>query len=128
LLDGGYHAWLAAGMPSTTELPAAENGDFTARPGGMPVLDADAASTVAQVGLLLDARAAERYRGEVEPVDPAAGHIPGAVSAPSVDNTRADGRLRNADELAARFATLGAAPGIEVGVYCGSGVTAAHEV
>nr|WP_239522926.1 rhodanese-like domain-containing protein [Geodermatophilus normandii] len=75
---------------------------------------------------MLDARAGERYRGEVEPVDPRAGHVPGAVSAPTAENLTAGGTFR--DDLAARFAALGVRPGTAVGVYCGSGVTAAHEV
>jgi thiosulfate/3-mercaptopyruvate sulfurtransferase len=128
LLDGGYRAWAAAGHSTTAEPPPAEGSDYVPRPGGMPVLDAVAAAALARTGLLLDARAAERYRGEVEPVDPAAGHIPGAVSAPSVDNVTADGRLRSPAELAARFAGLGVAHDVAVASYCGSGVTAAHEV
>jgi thiosulfate/3-mercaptopyruvate sulfurtransferase len=76
--------------------------------------------------VLLDARAGERYRGEAEPVDPRAGHVPGAVSAPTAENLRADGTFRT--DLAERFAALGVRPGTAVGVYCGSGVTAAHEV
>ncbi|MFE3999041.1 sulfurtransferase [Nocardioides sp. YIM B13467] len=79
-------------------------------------------------GLLLDARAAERYRGEVEPVDPKAGHIPGAVSAPTVDNLGADGRFLPAEELQTRFAALGVEAGAPVTTYCGSGVTAAHQI
>jgi thiosulfate/3-mercaptopyruvate sulfurtransferase len=128
LLDGGYRAWVDAGHPSTADLPPAEDADFVPRPGGMPVLDADAAASLARTGLLLDARAAERYRGEVEPVDPAAGHIPGAISAPGADNVAADGLLHPPEELAARFAGLGIGPDVEVAAYCGSGVTAAHEV
>jgi thiosulfate/3-mercaptopyruvate sulfurtransferase len=94
----------------------------------MPVLSIDqAAALPTSGGLLLDARAGERYRGEVEPIDPRAGHVPGAVSAPTTENL-VDGRFRAAGDLAARFARLGAVPGTTVGVYCGSGVTAAHEV
>jgi thiosulfate/3-mercaptopyruvate sulfurtransferase len=78
--------------------------------------------------VLLDARAGERYRGEVEPMDPRAGHVPGAVSAPTTENLTVDGTFRPAADLAERFAGLGVAPGTTVGVYCGSGVTAAHEV
>jgi thiosulfate/3-mercaptopyruvate sulfurtransferase len=88
----------------------------------------EAAALPASGGVLLDARAAERYRGEVEPVDPRAGHVPRAVSAPTTDNLAADGTFRPAAELAARFGALGAAGGGPVAVYCGSGVTAAHEV
>jgi thiosulfate/3-mercaptopyruvate sulfurtransferase len=94
----------------------------------MAALDAAAAAAVARRGLLLDARAAERYRGEIEPIDPAAGHIPGAVSAPTAGNLRPDGRFRPVTELTARFAALGVRPGVEVATYCGSGVTAAHQV
>ncbi len=128
LLDGGYRAWVDAGYPVSTDLPAAEDGDFVPTPGGMPVLDADAAASFARTGVLLDARTAERYRGDLEPIDPVAGHIPGAVSAPSADNVNPEGRFRSAEELTARFATLGATPGVKVAVYCGSGVTAAHQV
>jgi thiosulfate/3-mercaptopyruvate sulfurtransferase len=128
VLDGGYRGWLSAGLPVTTAEPAPAPGDFTARPGHMPVLDADAAGAMARSGLLLDARAGERYRGEKEPVDPVAGHIPGAVSAPTLGNLGADGTFRDAAELAARFSALGARPDREVGAYCGSGVTAAHEI
>ncbi|MDT0305654.1 sulfurtransferase [Streptomyces sp. DSM 44917] len=125
VLDGGLAAW-EGGL--TTEVPSPQEGDFVPQPGGLPVLDADGAAALARRGLLLDARAGERYRGEVEPIDPVAGHIPGAVSAPTTENARPDGRLRDRAELAARFAALGATPGAEVGVYCGSGVSAAHEV
>ncbi|WP_414167779.1 sulfurtransferase [Streptoverticillium reticulum] len=128
VLDGGVAAWTAAGGALTTEVPAVPEGDFAPRPGALPVLDADGAAVLARRGVLLDARAGERYRGEVEPVDPVAGHIPGAVSAPTTENVAADGRLRPAAELAARFAALGAGPDAEVGVYCGSGVSAAHEL
>jgi thiosulfate/3-mercaptopyruvate sulfurtransferase len=130
VLDGGFRAWTAASLP--TAPPAAyfhgALGDFTARPGQLPLLDADGAAALARSGLLLDARAGERYRGEAEPVDPVAGHIPGAVSAPTSENVTAEGTFRSADELAARFRALGATPAGPVGAYCGSGVTAAHEV
>ena len=130
VLDGGFRAWTAAGgQVATGDSPAAAGGDFTARPGHMPLLDADAAAGLARHGALLDARARERYRGEREPVDPVAGHIPGALSAPTTANVGPDGRFLPAAGLRARFATLGAAAGAgKVGVYCGSGVTAAHEV
>jgi len=101
----------------------------------MQLLDAGGAAALARGGTLLDARAGERYRGEAEPVDPVAGHIPGAVSAPTAGNVLADGRFRPAPELRARFAALGVTAaagdpgGAVAGSYCGSGVTAAaHEV
>ncbi|HET7247255.1 MAG TPA: sulfurtransferase [Streptosporangiaceae bacterium] len=129
VLDGGYRAWTAAGgQVATGECAAPGSGDFTARPGHMPVLDANAAASLARRGHLLDARARERYRGEWEPIDPVAGHIPGAVSAPTTANVSTDGRFLPAAGLRARFASLGAAGAGMVGVYCGSGVTAAHEV
>ncbi|MCO5970746.1 sulfurtransferase [Actinoallomurus soli] len=128
VLDGGYHAWVEAGRPVTNEMPKVRPGDFTARPGGLPALDADGAAALAKGGVLLDARAPERYRGEVEPVDPVAGHIPGAVSAPTTGNVGVDGRFLPADLLRERFAELGATDAAEVGAYCGSGVTAAHEI
>ena len=127
LLDGGLAAWTAAGLPVSTAQPSVDPGDFIARPGGMPVLDAEAASRMARAGVLLDARAAERYRGEVEPVDPVAGHIPGARSAPTAGNLAADGRFLDPEALRGRFTAIGVNDG-PVGAYCGSGVTAAHEV
>jgi thiosulfate/3-mercaptopyruvate sulfurtransferase len=129
VLDGGIAAWTAAGLPATTEAPSPEPGDVVVRPGGMPVLDAEgAADLVAGGGTLLDARVEPRFRGEVEPVDPVAGHIPGARSAPACGNVDADGRFLSAARLRERFAALGVEPGRAVGAYCGSGVTAAQEV
>ncbi len=128
LLDGGWAAWLAAGLPVSYEEPARGDGDFTPDPGHLGLVDADGAARVAREGVLLDARAVERYRGEVEPIDPVAGHVPGARSAPTTDNVDDAGRWKPVASLAERFAAVGAVPGAEVAVYCGSGVTAAHEV
>jgi thiosulfate/3-mercaptopyruvate sulfurtransferase len=128
VLDGGFAAWAAAGLPVTAEVPDPEPGDITVRPGGMPVLDAAAAGRLASEGVLVDVRAAPRYRGEVEPIDPVAGHIPGAVNLPTTDHVEAGGRLRAADALRSRFAEVGIDDGVRVGAYCGSGVTAAHTV
>jgi len=128
VLDGGFPAWAAAGLPVTAEVPDPEPGDITVRPGGMPVLDAAAAGRLASEGVLVDVRAAPRYRGEVEPIDPVAGHIPGAVNLPTTDHVEAGGRLRAADALRSRFAEVGVDDGVRVGAYCGSGVTAAHTV
>jgi thiosulfate/3-mercaptopyruvate sulfurtransferase len=125
ILDGGYAAWVAAGLPVTTEVPTPHEGTVTVRPGGLPVLDADAAAALARTGTLIDARVAPRYRGEVEPVDPVAGHIPGAVNVPAAELTEPDGRLKPPAELKA---ALKQADGRPVGAYCGSGVTAAHTV
>jgi thiosulfate/3-mercaptopyruvate sulfurtransferase len=159
VLDGGFRAWADAGQPVTVDEPSVAAGDFTAVPGHLPVLDVAGAAALARSGVLLDARAGERYRGEIEPVDPAAGHIPGALSAPTAANVGADGRFLTAAELRERFSGLGITAGPPdasgrpgpsdgsgravpsdgsgrpgpsgaptVGAYCGSGVTAAHEV
>jgi thiosulfate/3-mercaptopyruvate sulfurtransferase len=96
--------------------------------GALPVLDANGAAALAHDGILLDARAGERFRGEAEPVDPRAGHIPGALSAPTTGNLAADGRFLAPEALAGRFRALGVDGSAPVGVYCGSGVTAAHEI
>ncbi|RSS91797.1 sulfurtransferase [Streptomyces sp. WAC02707] len=125
VLDGGLPAWEG---PLSTEVPVPEEGDFVPEPGASGLLDADGAAALARSGVLFDARAGERYRGEVEPIDPVGGHIPGAVSAPTTDNVAADGRFRPAEELRARFESLGATGDEVVGVYCGSGVSGAHEV
>ncbi|MET8955556.1 sulfurtransferase [Streptomyces sp. NPDC004393] len=125
VLDGGLGTWegpLATGVEETTL------GDFRPAPGAVRLLDADGAAALARTGLLLDARAGERYRGEVEPIDRVGGHIPGAVSAPTTENLTETGHFRSAAELAERFKALGVTEGGEVGVYCGSGVSAAQQV
>lgn len=129
VLDGGWQAWLAD-VGEIEEGPTeVEPGDFVAHPGGMPVVDADGAARLAREGILVDARAPERFRGDVEPVDPVAGHIPGAVNVPTAANLDAPGgRFKSARELTPVYELVGVRPGREVGVYCGSGVTAAHGV
>ena len=129
LLDGGLAAWRAAGFGLDDGDVVPPAGDVTLTGGALPTLDADGAARVAVEGTLLDARAGERYRGEVEPVDPKAGHIPGARNAPTAANLDESGRFLPAEELRARFTALGVGEGTGVvGVYCGSGVTAAHEI
>ncbi|GAA5068176.1 sulfurtransferase [Nocardia callitridis] len=124
ILDGGLAAWSASGGALATGCePDPRPGDVELSPGNLPVLTGDAVAR--WDGLLLDARAAERYRGEVEPIDPRAGHIPGAISAPTADNLDPDGRFLGADVLRERFSGYGTGP---FAVYCGSGVTAAHQV
>ncbi|WP_405498831.1 sulfurtransferase [Nocardia sp. NBC_00511] len=124
ILDGGLPAWERAGAKVVAgEEPDPTPGTVVLTPGHLPTIDADTAA--GWDGLLLDARAGERYRGEVEPIDPRAGHIPGAVSAPTAGNLTATGQFKGLDELRSRFEGLGDGP---VAVYCGSGVTAAHQV
>jgi thiosulfate/3-mercaptopyruvate sulfurtransferase len=129
ILDGGLTAWAAAGGELDRGEVVPEPGDVRLTSGRMPILGPDAAAELPRTGgVLLDARAGERYRGEVEPVDPRAGHVPGARSAPTTENLAPDGTFLPVAVLTERFAALGVRPGTTVGVYCGSGVTAAHEV
>ena len=127
VLDGGLGAWVAAGLPVTTETADPDPGDFTARPGGRSLLDAAGAARLAAAGVLLDARAPARYQGLEEPVDPVAGHIPGARNAPMADLIGDHGLVPPAS-LRRLLDRHGARPGTPVGVYCGSGVVAAHVV
>jgi thiosulfate/3-mercaptopyruvate sulfurtransferase len=130
MLDGGYRAWSEAGEPTTRdEPPPPEPGDFTPSPGAMPVLDATAAGELPRTGgVLLDVRAPERYRGEVEPIDPVAGHIPGALNSAADSTLTPTGQLQAPATLREHYARLGIGAGTPVGAYCGSGVTAAREV
>ncbi|ONI61025.1 sulfurtransferase [Leifsonia sp. ALI-44-B] len=149
LLDGALDAWTAAGLPLETGLAgdgdndtdAAQQGasrretshretslrgGVTLSPGHLPIIDIEEASRWPSSGTLLDARATERYRGDVEPIDPRAGHIPGAVSTPTAANVDAEGHFLSPDALRERFAAAGIAEDTPVATYCGSGVTAAH--
>lgn len=129
VLDGGLGAWIASGGAlERGPAQAPRPGTVTVRPGAMPTLDAAGAARLAREGVLLDGRVAERYRGDIEPVDPVAGHIPGARSAPTAGHLADDGRFMPADQLQRHFAELGVRPGVAVGAYCGSGVTAAQVV
>ncbi len=128
ILDGALAAWQRAGFELETGERVPELGDVRLDGGHMPVVTADEAAAVAREGVLLDARAAERYRGETEPIDPRAGHIPGALSAPATANLSPDGTFAAAADLRQRYTALGAAPDRRVAVYCGSGVTAAHDI
>jgi thiosulfate/3-mercaptopyruvate sulfurtransferase len=127
VLDGGLGAWVAAGLPLTTGTADPDPGDFTARPGGRSLLDAAGAARLAAAGVLLDARAPARYQGREEPVDPVAGHIPGARNAPMADLVGDHGLVPPAS-LRRLLDRHGARPGTPVGAYCGSGVVAAHLV
>lgn len=128
VLDGGYAAWRAAGGDVSRDQPEVAAGDFTARPGQSALVDADQAAAVARSGVLLDARAAERYRGESEPIDPVAGHIPGAVNVPSPANVDVTGHFLPPARLRDRFEAVGVTDDRPVAAYCGSGLVAAHEV
>jgi thiosulfate/3-mercaptopyruvate sulfurtransferase len=128
VLDRGFSGWLAADHAIERGAGAVQGGDFVPRAGGMPLLDASGAPAVASGGVLLDARAPERYRGEREPIDPVAGHIPGAVNVPSTELLGPEGGFLDAEGLRARFQAAGVRDGAPVGAYCGSGVTAALEV
>jgi thiosulfate/3-mercaptopyruvate sulfurtransferase len=127
VLDGGFPLWVSEGRPTTTQTPMFSVGDFTPRSHADWLVQARELSQ-SSVRKLFDARAAERFRGEVEPIDAVAGHIPGATNLPFAENLR-DGRFRSPAELRERFAqALEDTPPEEAIVYCGSGVTACHEV
>jgi thiosulfate/3-mercaptopyruvate sulfurtransferase len=125
VLDGGWAAWVAAGGEVEEGEVRPTPGGFHGRPGSMKVVDGD---SVSRVGVLVDARVPERYRGETEPVDPVAGRIPGAVNVPTARNLDNHGHFRDPHELREVYGAVGAVPGAEVAAYCGSGVTAAHDV
>ncbi|MBI1376453.1 MAG: sulfurtransferase [Frankiales bacterium] len=136
VLDGGLAAWRETGgelESGPVPLPFGDDGPpdgrrFVAEVARLRVIDADEAAAWPAHGVLLDARAAARYAGEVEPVDPVAGHIPGALSAPASMALDIAGRFLGPDDLHERFDPIGVGPGVEVAAYCGSGVTAAHTV
>jgi len=131
VLDGGWPAWLAAGRPMRGGVEHRAERTFVARPRPGMVVDADVTAAAAAGGAVrvLDARAADRFAGQNETIDPVAGHIPGAVSLPFAGGVGSDGRFLPPDVLGARFdaALAGADPAAAI-VYCGSGVTAAHLV
>ncbi len=126
VLDGGVTAWVEAGGSLTAEVPHWTPARLEPTRGWSGTVDRDALRARLGRVVLLDARAAARYRGEVEPVDPVAGHIPTAISAPFEGNLGADGRFLPPRVLAARFRALGAGSGAGVVTYCGSGTSALH--
>jgi thiosulfate/3-mercaptopyruvate sulfurtransferase len=129
VLDGGIPKWTAEGRPLATDEPSVAACAFVPRPRAGRVLSKADMLALPPSALVLDARAAERYRGEVEPIDPRAGHIPGAKSAPFTSNLTEGPApvFRAPDELRARYLALGADRGEPI-VYCGSGVTACHDL
>ena len=126
VLDGGFQAWNETGLPTTTDVPAWPPARLTLAPKWKGVIDRETLRDRLGSVLPLDARAGPRYRGETEPIDPVAGHIPTARSAPNTDNLGPDGRFLGPEALEARFDNLGAAGDVEVVTYCGSGVSATH--
>ncbi|MEH0110960.1 sulfurtransferase [Tersicoccus sp. MR15.9] len=128
VLDGGLAAWTGAGHELDREPVDPVPGTVEVGWGRMAVVELPDVAGAARDGVLLDARAGERYRGETEPMDPKAGHIPGALSAPTTENLAADGTLLPPDALRSRFEALGVTAGVTVTAYCGSGVSAAQEV
>ncbi|WP_341961329.1 sulfurtransferase [Pseudomonas sp. RC10] len=131
ILDGGLKAWHAAGLPLSLDPPQHVDGRFEGKPDDALVLSAaDVQRKLDKPEVtLIDARAPARFRGEVEPIDPIAGHIPGAQCAAFTDNLGPDGRFLPADQLKQRFAeTLNGRPPEKLVAYCGSGVTACHNL
>ncbi|MCK2023557.1 sulfurtransferase [Microbacterium sp. kSW2-24] len=126
VLEGGIRGWIAAGHDVDTADESPEEGTALLREIGDDALSIDEAAAFPASGVLLDVRAPERYRGETEPLDPIAGHIPGAVNLPTMLHLDADGRILDAATVRANLATVGIAEGTRVAAYCGSGVTAAH--
>ncbi|WP_028614717.1 sulfurtransferase [Halopseudomonas pelagia] len=130
VLDGGLQAWIQAGLPISQETPRPiAEGNFSGQPDNSKLIEA--AEIMQRLDdpamQLLDARGPARFRGEVEPLDPVAGHIPGAVNLPCADNVGADGHWLSPQQLAERFAPLSRSEQERV-VYCGSGVTACHTI
>jgi thiosulfate/3-mercaptopyruvate sulfurtransferase len=130
VLDGGWSAWVAAGGEVETGVGVPDESDFAGEPTHLPVVPAEQALEVGSAGLLIDARNPDRFRGDVEPVDPVAGPIPGAVNVPTGQNLRGDGTFRPVEQLRTVYAeALDAAErGEPVAAYCGSGVTACHDL
>jgi thiosulfate/3-mercaptopyruvate sulfurtransferase len=128
VLDGGFPAWVAAGLPTSTLVPDLPPAQLDLAQAWTGTIDRDELRIRLGDVVLLDARAGPRYRGEVEPIDPVAGHIPTARSAPVDGNLGPDGRFLPPDQLAARFEALGASAdqAHEIVTSCGSGVSATH--
>ncbi len=129
LLDGGFQAWQAAGLPLSVTTPAPRAAPVQGTPGHMPVIDAAQIERRLRAGdlLLIDARARARFLGQVEPIDPVAGHVPGAINHPYQDNLAGDGRFKDTPELRRAFQVTLAAGG-DVAAMCGSGITACHHI
>lgn len=128
ILDGGLQAWIANGGLLEDGAVQVAPGTVELTPGHMPITEADDVAGLPGRGVLIDARAGERYTGEVEPMDSRAGHVPGAVSLPNADILHEDQTFKSDEELTEEFSAVGVQKETEVAVYCGSGVTATHEI
>lgn len=128
ILDGGLSAWRESGRALETSVPSPVRGSVELEWGRLRELRVDDVEAFAATGDLIDARAPERYSGVHEPIDQRAGHVPNAINVPTAGNVDADGRFLPADQLRARFAEHGVLGDRPIGAYCGSGVTASHEV
>jgi thiosulfate/3-mercaptopyruvate sulfurtransferase len=131
VLDGGFKHWQASGLPLTSSEFTAAPRVFTPAVNAELLIDADGVAALAQQAdwRVVDARAPERYAGEVEPLDPVAGHVPGAINHPFARNLDSDGRLLEAEKLQRQFTQLlGATAPEQVINMCGSGVTACHNI
>ena len=131
LLDGGLQAWIAAGGELTRMVSRHAPAELIARPDNSRWITTESLAAELSAGrlILIDARAPERFRGDREPIDPVAGHIPGAINLPLTENLDADGRFLSADRLRERFTrSIGQAPPSSVVHSCGSGVNACHNL
>lgn len=126
VLNGGVAAWQRQGHPVETGEVETEPGDLVVTPGGRRLLDAEGVEHYLDRHQVIDARPADRFRGENETIDPVAGHIPGAISIPALGNLDADGRFLPSDDLELRFTARGVQPDKRTAIYCGSGVQACH--
>ncbi|GJM33619.1 MAG: sulfurtransferase [Saprospiraceae bacterium] len=137
VLNGGWPTWLKAGLPTSAELPSISSKNFQAKERVDLPINRDRVEAIRNDDRywLIDARAAPRYRGEEEPIDPIAGHIPGAINLPFADNLNTDGTMKNPEALRERFLAVqssgkveGAERAAHTVFYCGSGVTACHDI
>jgi thiosulfate/3-mercaptopyruvate sulfurtransferase len=126
VLNGGLAAWTAAGLPLETGPLQVERGDVVLTPGARRLLDAEGVEHYLDRHQVLDARSAERFRGEQEPVDPVAGHIPGALSLPAARTVDSSGRFLDPDDIELLLTAAGVRPERRTAIYCGSGVQACH--
>tara|TARA_R110002072_G_scaffold31735_5_gene97527 strand:+ start:7790 stop:8632 length:843 start_codon:yes stop_codon:yes gene_type:complete len=126
VLDGGFEAWQRAGFASTTEIPAVIKGEFNGSQSLVQIIEADA--IVASQYTVTDARDPARFRGEVEPIDPIAGHIPGAKNLPFTDNMASTGTFKTSEALTTQFLEAKLSETNPTICYCGSGVTACHNI